>query len=80
MGRLPCSYLGGLHIITRVLVKGCRRVRITEGDMTIEAEIRVIPLLEGATIQGMQAAFKSGKARREFSPSAYRRNTAIQTM
>lgn len=38
--------MGRSNTVTRVIIRGNRRVRVTERDVIMEAEVRVMPLLE----------------------------------
>lgn len=40
MGRIIVEYLGGPNVITGVLISRGKGVRISEGDVTVKAEIR----------------------------------------
>lgn len=41
------DYPGAPDVTTRVFIKGGRRITFREGDLRIEAEAGVLPLLEG---------------------------------
>lgn len=74
----------GHQVITSVLLRGRRRVRVSEGDVTAEAEVRGIRLSalkkEGITSQGMRAASRSWKRQRNDVPQAPQRHSALPTL
>lgn len=74
MGYFP----GGTHIITSILLheRGGRTVR--EGDVAVDAEVRVVYLLEGGLDTRKPGSLKKlEKARQEFSPGSSRRSTTL---
>lgn len=73
MGYFP----GGTHIITSILLheRGGRTVR---EDVAVDAEVRVVYLLEGGLDTRKPGSLKKlEKARQEFSPGSSRRSTTL---
>ena len=73
--------MNGTKVTTRVIIRGSRRVRVTEGDVMMEAEVGVITLFEkGPRSKKDGQPLESRKeTRNRFSSGASRKNSALVT-
>lgn len=76
------DYLNGLNTIRRVdgsLQDHGRKARVRGGHEMTEAEVRLVPMLEGNPTQRMQEAFRCWERQEMASPVEPRRNAMLLT-
>ena len=72
--------MGGPSEITGILIEGGWRVRVRDGDVTMEAEVEVIQCRREPQIKECEQPLEGGKDKgSRFSPTASQGNVALST-